>query len=159
MKTIEKYWYLVALLLIALIINENLVQWALAVNVGGHSIIEGFNDAFKYFSVSSYFLSAGFRFIPYIGLAIILIVLSKTQLKDFVPPVFAGGLAGILGMILWGLWMAQRPYYIDEHVSSTTAIAFLFIPFYAVATGLLGIILAAMIYTPIRYDMNAGKNR
>ncbi len=41
-------------------------------------------------------------------------------------------------MILWGSWVSLRPLYTDEHVSSTTAIAFIFIPMFAVATGALG---------------------
>jgi len=49
-----------------------------------------------------------------------------------------GGLVGIVFMIIWGSWFAQLPYYTDEHVSSTTAIAFIFIPIYAIVTGLIG---------------------
>ena len=48
------YLYLIALLLPALIINENVVQWVLAVRVGSYSVAGGFQDAFKYFSVFGY---------------------------------------------------------------------------------------------------------
>ena len=71
--------------------------------------------------------------------------------RDYVPPVFAGGLLGILAMIVWGSWMALRPFYTDEHVSSTTAIAFVIIPIYAVGTGAVGAALSASLYTPFRY--------
>jgi len=142
--------YLTVLLLLALIINENLVQWALAVRVGGHSVAGGFQDAFKYFSVLGYVFFTAFRLVPYVGLGILLVVISKTRFRDYALPVFAGGLVGILAMILWGSWMAQRPYYTDEHVSSTTAIAFLFIPPLAVFTGAIGAGLVALLYTPVR---------
>ena len=153
MKTILKYWYLVVLLLAALVINENVVQWALAMRVGGHTVAAGFEDAFEYFTPFGYLFFTAFRLVPYVGLGIILFVLSRTKLKDYCLPVFAGGLVGILAIILWGSWMAQRPYYTDEHVSSTTAIAFVFIPIYAVPAGAVGAVLLAAIYTPFRILM------
>ena len=157
MKTMLKYWYVVVLLLVALVINENIVQWTLAVRIGGYTIAEGFEDAFKYFTIFGYLFFTAFRLIPYVGLGIILVVLSKTGLKDYVFPVFTGGLIGILAMILWGSWMAQRPYYTDEHVSSTTAIAFLFIPFFAVPIGAIGAMLLVGFYTAIRYVLRRRK--
>ena len=108
MKTILKYWYLIVLLLIALVINENMVQWALAVQVGGHSIAGGFEEAFEYFTIWGYLFFTTFRLVPYVGLGVILVILSKSKMKDYVLPVFIGGLIGILAMILWGSWMAQN---------------------------------------------------
>jgi hypothetical protein len=157
MKTILKYWYLVVLLLAALVINENVVQWALAVRVGGHTVAAGFEDAFEHFTPFGYLFVTAFRLVPYVGLGIILVVLSKTRLRDYCLPVFAGGLVGILTIILWGSWMAQRPYYTDEHVSSTTAIAFLFTPIYAVPAGAVGAALLAAIYTPFRFLLKRKK--
>lgn len=144
-------WYLLVLLLAALLINENLVQWALAVTVGHYSIAAGRADAFKYFTIGGYLFFTAFRLVPYVGLGGILIVLSRTRLKDYVLPVFIGGLIGILAMILWGSWTAQHPYYTGEHVSSTTAIAFLFIPIYACFTGGLAALGLAALYTLFRF--------
>ena len=45
MEKLLKHWYLPVLLLAALFVNENVVQWALAVRVGGHSLGSGFEDA------------------------------------------------------------------------------------------------------------------
>ena len=159
MKTILKYWYLVVLLLVALVINESLVQWALAVRVGEHTLASGFEDAFEYFTIFGYLFLTVFRLVPYVGLGIILVILSRTKWKDYVLPVFIGGLLGILAIILWGYWSVQRPYYTDEHVSSTTAIAFLFIPMYAVLSGAIGAALLAGIYTPIRYALRKRKTK
>jgi hypothetical protein len=151
MKSILKDRRLIVLLLTALVVNENLVQWALAVHVGGYTLTGGFEDAFEHFTILGYLFMTAFRLGPYVGLGAILVTLSKTKLKDYVLPVFIGGLIGILAMILWGSWMAQRPYYTDEHVSSTTAIAFVIIPFYAALTGAIGAAVFAGIYSPIRY--------
>ena len=49
-----------------------------------------------------------------------------------------GGLLGIIFMIVLGSWEAQHAYYTVQHVSSTTAISFLFIPIYAIVTGFVG---------------------
>lgn len=149
MKTIRKYWYLLVLLLIALVVNENFVQWCLAVQVG-YTVAAGFEDAYEYFTLRGYLFFTAFRLVPYLGLGIILLALSKTSLKDYCLPVFAGGLVGILALIIWGSWMALRPLYTAEHVSSTTGIAFIFIPIYAVPTGIIGAALLAALYTPFR---------
>ena len=150
MKTIFNHWYVAVLLLVALLIDENVVNWALAVKVGGYSTAGGFTEAFKDYSIFGYLFFTAFRLIPYIGLAIILVVLSKTKAKDFVFPVFIGGLIGILTMYLWGAWTTLRPLYTVERASSTQAIAFLILPFYACFGGALGASALATGYLPLR---------
>lgn len=145
----SNYW--LPILFFALIVNENLIQWALAVSVGEHTIKSGFNNAFEYFTLLGYLFMTLFRLVPYISLALILSYLSRTGFKDYCFPVFIGGLIGILSFIIYGLWTSQHAYYTDEHVSSTTPISFLFIPIYAVPVGLLSAIVLAIIYTPVRY--------
>jgi glutathione synthase/RimK-type ligase-like ATP-grasp enzyme len=150
MKTPSSRWYVAVLLLVALLIDENVVNWALAVKVGGYSTAAGFTEAFKDYSVFGYLFFTAFRLIPYMGLAIILVVLSKTKYKDFVLPVFIGGLIGILAMYLWGAWTTLRPLYTDERASSTQAIAFLILPFYSSFSGALGASALAAGYLPFR---------
>lgn len=99
------FWYTLAIT--ALAVNENIVQWALAVIVGNYSIINGFNDAFEYFSVEGYAFFTLFRLIPYSMLAGMVLI----GLKRRSPAVagFAwGGLIGIVTMIVWGAWDTQR---------------------------------------------------
>jgi hypothetical protein len=153
----RKYWYLAVLLGAGLLVNENMVQWALAIQVGGMSVGAGFNDAFEHFSISGYLFFTAFRMIPYVGLGVALLVLSKTKISDYSLAVFYGGLVGILTILIWGSWEVQRPYYTDEHVSSTTAIAFLFIPIYAIPAGLLGAVLLSVFYSPFRIIMKRRK--
>ena len=144
------------LALIALFVNENLVQWALAITVGGLGLIAGFGSAFGSFSFFGYLFFTAFRLIPYVGLGLVLAVLSATRFASYVSSVFAGGLTGILGMILWGSWLSLRPLYTDEHVSSTTAIAFIFIPTFAVPAGALG----AAVFAAVQAGLGrAAKNR
>ncbi len=130
--SMKKYW--IAILLAALLINENTVQWALAMVVGKLGIVAGFKDAFEYFGIGGYLFFTGVRFIPYLILGATLSSLASRRPR-WIPPLFYGGMAGILAMIIWGSWVSLRPYYTDEHVSSTTALAFLFIPIYAVFSG------------------------
>ncbi len=153
----KKYWYLAVLLLAGLIVNENVVQWALAIRVGGMAFDAGFNDAFEHFTISGYLFFTAFRMIPYVGLGVTLFILSKTRIRDYSLAVFYGGLVGILTILIWGSWEVQRPYYTGEHVSSTTAISFLFIPIYAIPAGLVGAVLLSVLYTPFRIMMKRRK--
>jgi hypothetical protein len=142
--------YILALLLLAILVNEQVLQWAVAVKVGGYAVSTGFQDAFKDFTVVGYLFFTAFRLVPYVGLGFALVLISRSRLRDYVLPVFAGGVVGILATIVWGSWMDLRPIYAGWHVSSTTAIAFIFIPLYAVLSGAIAALVAAAIYTPLR---------
>lgn len=87
---------------------------------------------------------------PYVLLGLLLMFLERTRFSDYSAPVFVGGLIGILAMILVVAWGAQAPYYNDERGSSTTALAFLFVPAYAVPAGVIEAALAAVLYSPFR---------
>ena len=78
--------------------NENVVQWALAVRVGGYTITAGFADAYEYFTLEGYVFATAFRAVPYAALGGVLVLLSKTRWRDFAWQVFIGGLLGSLGM-------------------------------------------------------------
>ncbi len=149
--------YLIALLVPALIINENLVQWALAVVVGDHSFASGFQDAFQPFNGGSYLILTAFRLLPYVVLGVIIGILSKTRLRNYAPAVLIGGLVGILAMILVGSWVSLSPIYTDEALTPAIAIAFVWIPIYAVLTGAIGAIVAAILYRPLRAMLRKGK--
>ncbi|NOZ65912.1 MAG: hypothetical protein GXP00_05360 [Alphaproteobacteria bacterium] len=141
-SSIKFFWC--TFLFIFLFGSVGIVQWALAVVVGDYSLVEGFNDAFKYSTFGSYLLESEFRLIPYVILGLIVIFLKKENRAKI--GIAWGGLLGVAGFILWGYWVAQSPYYTNEHVSSTTAVAFIFIPIYAVAPGLIGGIIGG-VYT------------
>jgi hypothetical protein len=159
MKTMQKFWHLVVLLLAAATVNEILVQWALAVQFGKYTVDAGFGDIWEYYTRFKYLFSTASRLVPYVGLGIILFILSKTKLTDYVLPVFIGGLIGILAIITWGSWMALCSFLTDEPASSTTALTFLFISIYAVPMGVIGAALFAGIYTPIRFASRQSKTQ
>ena len=101
MNTITIIPYVAVLMSAAFLVNENIVQWALAVIVGDYGVVEGFKDAFKYFTIFGYLFLTAFRIIPYVGLGVVLYLLSKTKFNDYNFPIFIGGICGILMMILW----------------------------------------------------------
>lgn len=138
--------YYIFALLTALIINEDMVEWALAIIVGEQSLLNGYRSAFKYFTISGYMFLTCFRLIPYVVLMVTVHALSKRQ-KNLVYPVFWGGLVGILSLIVWGTWEALRPLYTDEHMSSTTSLIFLFLPIYSIFTGVMGAGIGIFIYS------------
>ena len=116
-----------------LLISVNMVQWPLAVFVGGYGLWDGFKDAFEYFSVGGYLFATGFRLIPYGLLGLAVRFSNGASLAKAFMAWFA--LLTIAGTHAWGYWVAQHAYYTDAHVSSTTAISFIFIPFYAAYYG------------------------
>jgi hypothetical protein len=157
-EVMKAYQYLMALLLPALIINENLVQWAIAVVIGDHNLISGFQDAFQHFNGGGYLVLTAFRLLPYVCLGVIVAVLSKTRFRNSAPAVLIGGLVGILAMILLGSWVSLSPIYTGEPVTPAIAIAFVWIPIYAVLTGAIGAVAAVVLQRVFRVSfkpMNA----
>jgi hypothetical protein len=136
MNHLEKYyWYI--FFIAFFLVNENLIQWLLAVAVGNYSVIDGFQDAYKYFTLTGYVFFSAFRAIPY---AILFFIIRSRIRKGekSLSGIAWGGLVGILTFIILGSWMSLHSLYTDEHTSSTTAIAFIFIPIYAIVSGLIG---------------------
>jgi hypothetical protein len=80
------------------------------------------------------FLIMAFGFIPFavlIGLTALLSLKTKGRRLDCL---FFGGLAGILVLMVPGHAAVWYPLYGGGHMASTAVIAFLFIPFYCIAT-------------------------
>lgn len=135
-KTSIKYFWF-TLLIMALFVNENLVYWAESIIVGNYNITDGFNKAFKYFTIGGYAFFTAIRLIPYLILGGVVVVLKAKQ-KRVTSGIAWGGLAGIVYMIVSESWKAQHAFFTGEHVSSTTGLAFLVIPFFAIVTGIIG---------------------
>lgn len=121
----------------ALLLDHYLVQWALAVQVGKLGFVEGFIDAYRHFTPGGWALLTAIRLVPYLILAWVVRLSARKQGKA-TAGIAWGGFLGIVMMIAASYWAALHPMYTGEHVSSTTAIAFVIIPFYAVITGAMG---------------------
>ena len=135
-----------------LFINEDLIHWLLAIFVENYGIVDGFKDAFKYFTFDGYLFFSVFRVIPYVILFIVIKALIKKKNKNYLGVAW-GSLVGILFLITWGSWSSLHSLYTDEHTSSTTAIVFLFLPIYSIVTGLIG----GLIGYGISIGINNGK--
>lgn len=133
MKKISIRWFWIVLFFMAFFVNENIVQWVLAVIVGHFNVLDGF----KFFSFNGYVFFTSIRLIPYLFLGVIVFILVKKQ-KDISIGIAWGGLFGISAMIIYGSWSSLHPLYTGEHVSSTTALTFLVLPFLAIVTGVIG---------------------
>ena len=145
-----KGWHLTVLLLAALLVDHNTVHWALAVDVGGYDVVGGFVKAFRSFDATSYVCLTGLRLVPYVALGALLIILSKTNLRDYVPTVLIGGLAGILWMIILGFSAVYLPSYTNERGSSTAALALLFAPISSIVPGAIGAVVLSLVYALFR---------
>jgi hypothetical protein len=133
--SIKWFWYV--LFFMAFFVNENLVQWALAVIVGHFNVLDGFKDAFKFFTFNSYVFFTSIRLIPYLLLGGIVLILVKKQ-KAAAVGVSWGGLFGVSAMIIYGSWSSLHSLYSGGHVSSTTGLVFLVLPFFAIISGVIG---------------------
>lgn len=132
------------LIVMAIFVNENLVQWMLAIFVGGMGVADGFEDVFRHFTLEGYLFFSLIRVIPYALLAIV-VLLSIKKDRWSVTGIAWGGLLAIVLTITYLSWVSLEPLYTDAHASSTTALAFLVIPFFAVATGAIGSLAGAML--------------
>jgi len=153
-KFFKKYWYYFVLIFTALFINEDAVHVIVAMVVGKLTVTDSISEVFKYFNWSGYSLTLKFRLVPYIALSIVLLIIGRTKKRHLFNPTFVGGLIGILGFMLPSMWLVLRPLYTAEHVSSTSPIAFLFIPIYCVPTMILGVLLGNFAFVLIRYYSN-----
>ena len=148
-KQMKLFWYI--FLISFVFINENFVQWLLAIFFGHYSIVGGFNDAYKYITLEGYAFFGMFRLIPYALLGFLVMFLVKRE-KTISPYIAWSGLVGILSLSVWGYWDAQQALYTNAPVSSTTAIAFIFIPLYSIISGALGCIIGAVIHESINVN-------
>ena len=137
-------WFWGVLIFCFIVINEITVDWLLAITIGGYGFEASFEHIFRYSSPFAYFESAPFRLIPYLLL---------TSLAAFLGDYYSVHEK----MAFWGYWGLNYPSYNGERLSSTAALALLFIPLHAIWVGLLaGIVtgllslLSASIFKKIR---------
>jgi hypothetical protein len=92
-----------------------------------------------HFSPASYLLFFALRLIPF---AVVAIILWKTKDARLHWPIFAGGTISILALILWATWATERPLFTGGRYASTSALAYVFIPIFAVPAAITGVLSA-----------------
>jgi hypothetical protein len=85
------------------------------------------------------FMLAVFGLIPFAVLSMACFVAGRRLASSRLACVAVGGLLGILGLMVPGHVAVWYPLYGPGHMSSTAVIAFVFIPFYCIATLCIGL--------------------
>ena len=140
-KKFTDYYYLL-LLGLALLINDRLIYWLIAVVVGDNSLKDSFIMTFENYSVTKFLFLTIFRSIPY--LVLIFIVWSLSRKNEFKAGVAVGGLIAVLFTTIWGLWELQICFFTDERCGSTQAIGYFILCFWAVLDCMIGCIIGGL---------------
>ena len=91
------------------------------------------------------FLLALFALIPFALLSVISLIAGRFVSARRLGYISAGGLVGILAFMVPAHVSVWYPLYGGGHMSSTAVIAFIFIPFYCVATLVIGLVIGLAI--------------
>ena len=133
-----KFW--ITLVLLFLLVNEYLSKFALALLVGEMDLSGAYERTFRYFSLDGYIDAATYRSIPYVALALFS---ARSKLRQF----------SLGRSVLWalvfclaafhfsGYWSMQHSMFTPAHTSSTSTLAIVFIPIWALIYGVLGYVL------------------
>ncbi|MGM0525595.1 MAG: hypothetical protein ACQEQ8_05305 [Pseudomonadota bacterium] len=131
----RNFW--IALLASFILVNEYLASWLLAIFVGDLDMQQAYARTFRFASFDSYLLTASFRAIPYIALAL-LAAKSKLSLSANGQSILWLMLIALAGFHLYGYWGMQYALFTPDHASSTSALAAIFIPIWALVIGSAG---------------------
>jgi hypothetical protein len=103
------------------------------------------------------FWLALFGLIPFALLSVISLIAARFVSRRRLACISAGGLVGILAFMVPAHASVWYPLYGGGHISSTAAIAFIFIPFYCIATLLIGLLvgLAISFFPFLRHKASA----
>ncbi len=145
--SLNLFWLVFVLSLV--LCNEYNLHWLAAVVVGKYSIVDGFKDVYQFSSQQQFLFSLALRSVLFLVLAIMVFILWKIKS----PAIYAiawSGLLGVVGILIFAYWSIEKTYYMDMHVSSTSAIGYLIAAILAVPSGLAGGLLGRIFYW-IRY--------
>jgi len=91
------------------------------------------------------FLLAAFGLIPFAVLSVACFVAARWLSSSRLACVAVGGLLGVLALMVPGHVAVWYPLYGRGHASSTAVIAFIFIPFYCIATLCIGLLVGWLV--------------
>jgi hypothetical protein len=141
----SKFWLFLPLLLG--FITPSLVILALEVFVGRRGFGDAVSDVLtKQFAEGhSLFLLAAYSLIPFVLLSLILILPYRSERhRPRVPWLSLGGTIGALALMIPMHVGVSLPLYTGGRVSSTSAIAYVFIPFLCIVSMLVGLLVAVL---------------
>jgi hypothetical protein len=148
-KTFDAFrWACLGVILIVGIVTPSIVKFSVQITVGDIAPIVSMKDiAQQQFVEGSLFLEC-LGLIPFVALSILLFDLSRKLTTPRFCFFAACGLIGILSLMIPAHASVWRPLYTDEHASACDLIAFIFIPFYCLATMGIGISIAFLSFIP-----------
>jgi hypothetical protein len=144
------FW--VALPLVVGLVTPSAIIFCLEVFVGRISIAAAFVDvAERQFAEGhNLFLLAVFGLVPFVVLSIFSFIAARFLWVTRLACITLGGLVGILAFMIPAHVSVWYPLYGGGHMASTAVIAFLFIPFYCIATLAVGLLIGwAVSFIPV----------
>jgi hypothetical protein len=129
-------------------VTPSLIILVMEITLGRRPILESVRDVLtrQFAEGHSLFLLAMTGLLPFVILAILLAVFARdTVLSPRLPALAAGGTIGALALMIPAHVAVWLPIYTDAVMSSTSVLAFLYIPFLVAVTMLIGLGIAGLL--------------
>lgn len=129
------------------LISPSLIIFCLEVFVGHINPLTSIADILRrqFAEGDNLLMLAVFGLIPFAVLSMACFVASRHLESSRLACVSIGGLLGLLGLMVPGHVAVWYPLYGGGHMSSTAVIAFVFIPFYCIASLCIGLLIGWLI--------------
>ncbi len=146
MRVSPRLFWTVLPLLVGLATPSAVILW-LGLFVARASVANTIVDLVRrqFASGENLFLLALIGLIPFALLSVISLVAARFVSARRLACISVGGLAGILAFMVPAHVSVWYPLYGGGHMSSTAVIAFIFIPFYCIATLVVGLLIGLAI--------------
>lgn len=135
------WWYLGVAIAATVLTEPNLTLWVMQMVLGHHPPASAFRLAFGDATLVGFLFFAAFRFAPFIAFGLVAYLLDRSRPRIAHQIGFLSALLACAATMVFANWDVFRPLFEHTHFSSTSAIAFLFIPIYA---GLIGVVFALL---------------
>lgn len=141
LKTKQAFYWSLTFLAVGLI-TPSLVIFCLEVFVGHIDPLASLTDILRrqFAEGDNLFWIALFGLIPFVVLSMVCFGVARRLEASRLACVAVGGLLGIISLMVWGHVVVWYPVYGGGHMSSTAAIAFIYIPFYCLGTLVIGLL-------------------
>ena len=129
------------------LVTPSLIIFCLEIFVGHINPVTSIADILRrqFAEGDNLFLLALFGLIPFAALSMACFVAARRLESSRLACVAIGGLLGILGLMIPSHIAVWYPLYGPGHMSSTAVIAFVFIPFYCIATLCVGLLIGWLV--------------